>query len=97
KETITNLKEQVQFHAETAANYLKSLSTSQAQVSKLEEQLKNNPPTQLLHDQLTTKQKEVEKLREQLEEKNRELITLKDEKSNLLDTNLTLKHQALKD
>jgi len=48
---ITQLQEQVRFHAEVAANYLKSLQTSQAQVSELEEKLKNNPPTQLLQDQ----------------------------------------------
>jgi hypothetical protein len=41
---ITQLKEQVKFHAETAANYLKSLQTSQAKVSELEAQLKRNPP-----------------------------------------------------
>ncbi len=39
KEQITNLKEQVKFHAETAQNYLTSLSTSQAKVSELEEKL----------------------------------------------------------
>src|SRR5256885_6165270 len=40
EETITNLKEQVKFHAETARNYLTSLSTSQAKVSELEEKIK---------------------------------------------------------
>ena len=39
EETIINLKEQVKFHAETAQNYLQSLSTSQAKVSELEEKL----------------------------------------------------------
>src|SRR5215213_6677457 len=64
---ITQLQEQVRFHAATAANYLTSLSASQAQVSELEEKLKNNPPTQLLHDQLSEKQKQIEDLRKQLE------------------------------
>src|SRR5437660_12496817 len=51
KEQVIQLQDQVKFHAETAANYLKSLQTSQAQVSKLETELKNNPPNQLLQDQ----------------------------------------------
>src|ERR1043166_3650385 len=42
---ITQLQQQVQFHAETAANYLKSLQVSQAKVNELEEKLKNNPST----------------------------------------------------
>ena len=37
---IKQLEDQVKFHAETAANYLKSLQTSQAKVSELETQLK---------------------------------------------------------
>ncbi len=64
---------------------------------KIKELEKTNPPNQLLTDQLTNKQKEVETLRKKLEEKNEELKTLKTEQSNLLDTNLTLKHQSLKD
>jgi hypothetical protein len=48
---ITQLQAQVRFHAETAANYLKSLQTSQAKVSELELQLKNNPPIQTELDQ----------------------------------------------
>src|SRR5438477_177670 len=68
KEQISNLKEQVKFHAETASNYLKSLQTSQARVSELEEELNDNPPNQLLQDQLKVKQKEIEDLREKLEE-----------------------------
>ena len=43
--TITQLQEQVKFHAQTAANYLKSLQTSQARVNELETQLKQ--PTEL--------------------------------------------------
>ena len=96
KEQISNLKEQVKFHAETAANYLKSLQSSQARVSELEGKIKN-PPSSLLQDQLKEKQKEVEKLREQLEEKNEELEKLKETHSSVLDDNLTLKHQSLKD
>src|ERR1043165_8083807 len=42
KEQITQLQEQVKFHAETAANYLQSLQTSQSKVGELEEKLKNN-------------------------------------------------------
>src|SRR3954447_11039119 len=48
---ITQLQEQVKFHAETASNYLKSLQVSQAKVSELEEKLKNNPPTNTELDQ----------------------------------------------
>src|SRR5215213_4115120 len=48
---ITQLQEQVRFHAATAANYLTSLSVSQAQVSELEERLKNNPSTNTELDQ----------------------------------------------
>jgi len=97
KEQITNLKEQVKFHAETASNYLKSLQSSQAKVSELETQIKNNPPAQLLTDQLQEKQKEIEELRKRLEETNQELNSLKKNHSSLLDTNLSLKHQGLKD
>src|SRR2546422_827949 len=93
KEQISNLKEQVKFHAETAANYLKSLQSSQAKVSELEQKQKNNPPPQLLQNQLKEKQKEVEQLRKELEVKNEELSTLKKEKESILDDNLTLKHQ----
>jgi hypothetical protein len=49
--TITQLQEQVKFHSQTAANYLKSLQTSQAKVSELEEKLKNNPSNQTELDQ----------------------------------------------
>lgn len=93
KEQVIQLQDQVKFHSETAANYLTSLQTSQARVSELEK----NPPSQLLQDQLKEKQKEVENLRKKLEDKNEELKTLKAEQSNLLDTNLILKHQGLKD
>jgi molecular chaperone GrpE (heat shock protein) len=51
----------------------------------------------LIEDQLKAKQQEVEQLRKNLEEKNEELKKLKTNHSNLLDTNLTLKHQSLKD
>src|SRR5687768_9263514 len=47
KSQITQLQNQVRFHAETAANYLKSLQTSQARVSELEEKLKNLPKEEL--------------------------------------------------
>ena len=57
EQTITNLKEQVKFHAETAQDYLTSLSTSQAKVSELEEKLKKNPPTPLLQEQLKASKK----------------------------------------
>src|SRR6185295_11200040 len=105
KEQITQLQGKVQFHAETAANYLKSLQTSQAKVSELERKLrtkvlseaKANPPSALLSEQLKEKQKEVEQLRKELEIKNEELKKLKATHSNLLDTNLELKHQGLKD
>src|SRR3954452_10878042 len=48
---ITQLQEQVKFHTGVAANYLKSLQTSQAKVSELEEKLKNNPSNQTELDQ----------------------------------------------
>src|SRR3954454_23742408 len=73
QEQITNLKEQVKFHAETAQNYLQSLSTSQAKVSELEGKLKNNPPTPLLQEQLKAKQQEVESLRKKFEDTNTKL------------------------
>ena len=85
---ITQLKEQVKFHAETAANYLQSLQTSQAKVSELETQLKGNPPPQLLTDQLKQKQQEVEDLRKQLESQNT---------TAELDQSLMARHQNLKD
>lgn len=97
KQQISQLQEQVKFHAETASNYLQSLQTSQAKVGELEEKLKNNPPNALLTEQLKVKQKEVEDLRKQLEEKNEELKTLNQKQSTLLDDNLSLKHQSLKD
>ena len=96
KEQISNLKEQVKFHAETAANYLKSLQSSQAKVSELEGKIKN-PPSSLLQDQLKEKQKELESLRAKLESTNSELNTLKETHSSVLDDNLSLKHQGLKD
>src|SRR6266516_6540916 len=81
---ITQLQDQVKFHAETAQNYLQALQTSQAKVSELETdlsvvkafnkdlqtQLKRNPPPQLLTDQLKQKQQEVEDLRKHLESQN---------------------------
>jgi hypothetical protein len=88
EKTITQLQEQVKFHAETAANYLKSLQTSQAKVSELETQLKNNPPSQLLQDQLKEKQSQIESLRKQLESKP----TLTE-----LDNSLMARHKNLKD
>jgi predicted RNase H-like nuclease (RuvC/YqgF family) len=50
-------------------------------------ELKNNPPTQLLTDQLKEKQSQIEKLRQQLENKP----TLTE-----LDTSLQARHQNLK-
>lgn len=76
-EQITQLKEQVKFHAETAANYLQSLQTSQAKVSELEKKVKDNPPNVLLQDQLKEKQKEVENLREKLEKKEDQILELR--------------------
>ena len=98
-EQISQLQEQVKFHAETASNYLKSLQTSQAKVSELEKRLSQTPlfPSVLIQGQLKEKQKEIESLREKLEIKNKELKTLNQEQSNLLDDNLSLKHQGLKD
>ena len=45
KPTLSQLQEQIKFHAETAQNYLKSLQISQAKVSELEQKLKafHNP------------------------------------------------------
>src|SRR5215213_8303988 len=85
--SITQLQEQIRFHAATAANYLKSLQVSQAQVSELEEKLKNNPSSQLLQDQLSEKQKQIEELRKQLET----------QPTVELDQHLIARHQNLKD
>ena len=54
---------------------------------ELEQQLKTNPPTQLLQDQLSEKQQEIESLKEQLETKP----TLPE-----LDNSLMARHQNLK-
>src|SRR6185295_12012236 len=64
---------------------------------KIEDLEKNNPPNALLIEQLTTKQKDLESLRKQLELTHQELNSLKQNHSTLLDDNLTLKHQSLKD
>src|SRR3954451_15328006 len=84
KEQITNLKEQVKFHAETAQNYLQSLSTSQAKVSELEEKIKNNPPNPLLQEQLKVKQQEIESLRKKLEDTNTKLTDTTEQLDNSL-------------
>ena len=47
EQIIAQLQEQVKFHAKTASNYLKSLQSSQAKVSELEEKLKNQPTLEL--------------------------------------------------
>jgi predicted RNase H-like nuclease (RuvC/YqgF family) len=64
---------------------------------KIEDLEQSNPPNLLLQNQLSEKQKELESLREQLETANTELSTLKETHSSVLDDNLTLKHQSLKD
>nr|CAG8614625.1 2841_t:CDS:2 [Entrophospora candida] len=64
---------------------------------KIEDLEKTNPPSQLLTDQLKEKQTQIENLRKHLETTNQELTTLKKNHSTLLDTNLELKHQGLKD
>jgi len=64
---------------------------------KIEDLEKDNPPNQLLQDQLSEKQKDLESLRAKLETTTAELNALKKNHSNLLDDNLTLKHQSLKD
>lgn len=64
----------------------------------LSQELKRNKEqNQLILTQFQTKQKEVESLRKQLETKNQELTSLKSQHSNLLDDNLALKHQNLKE
>ena len=88
---IIQLQQQVKFHAETAQNYLQSLQTSQAKVSELETQIKNNPPSQLLQDQLSEKQQRIEHLRQQLEIKNNS------SELNELDNSLISRHKSLKD
>src|SRR6266513_2840842 len=82
KEQITNLQEQVKFHAETAQNYLQSLSTNQARVSDLEEKLKKNPPNVLLNEQLKEKQQEFESLRKKLEDTNTKLADTTEQLDN---------------
>ena len=60
--------------------------------SKSADDINPNPPTQLLQDQLSEKQKEVEKLREQLETKSSELVQVQTE----LDNSLQARHEAVK-
>ena len=77
-----------------------TVETKDRELATLEsenKELKKNPPNLLLTDQLKTKQQELEKLRANLEATSSELNLLKKEKSTLLDTNLELKHQNLKD
>jgi septal ring factor EnvC (AmiA/AmiB activator) len=64
---------------------------------KIEDLEQSNPPNALLSEQLKEKQKALESLRAKLETTTAELNALKATNSNLLDTNLTLKHQSLKD
>ena len=64
---------------------------------KIEDLEKNNPPNALLSEQLKEKQKEIESLRQQVEDSAKQFKELKQNHSTLLDTNLTLKHQSLKD
>jgi len=96
---LKELQDQVQFHSQTAQNYLKSLQTSQAKVSELEEKLKNNPPTQLLQEQLNEKQQQIETLKKQLEKGgvNSEFSQVKNNPSTELDQSLISRHQSLKD
>jgi chromosome segregation ATPase len=93
QEQITNLKDQVKFHAQTATNYLSSLQTSQAKVSELEKRLKTHPPNSLLQDQLKEKQKEVESLRAKLDDSNQQLT----ETTEQLDNSLFARHKSLQD
>jgi len=65
--------------------------------SEIKQLKKNPPPHQLLTDQLKEKQKDLESLREQLATVSTELTTLKNSQDIILDENLTLKHQSLKD
>jgi chromosome segregation ATPase len=83
---------------ETVTEGIKPSTIKKLKKSKSADDIQNhNPPTPLLQEQLKVKQQEVENLREQLEVKNTELNTLKKDKETLLDDNLTLKHQSLKD
>lgn len=90
---ISQQEELDKLHKETTAKS----ETIKLLRKKIEDLEKSNPPNALLTNQLQEKQKSLESLREQLEETNAELNSLKKEKSNLLDTNLELKHQGLKD
>src|SRR2546430_12107720 len=71
-----------------------TISLLRKKISELEA---SNPPNLLLSEQLTEKQKEVEKYRKALEEIRTEVNNYKNERETLLDDNLTLKHQNLKD
>jgi len=100
QEELDKLKKETQAKSDTIALLRKKIG-----------ELEKIPPRPLLVDQLKEKQQEIEalrkqgedsaqqieNLREQLAQKSTELSTLKQEQSALLDTNLTLKHQALKD
>jgi len=86
---ITNLQDQIQFHSQTAQNYLASLQISQAKVSELEEQLKNKPLSQLveLDNSLIARHKNLKSWFTQYsknKELDKELIENVDEASNEL-------------
>jgi hypothetical protein len=59
--------------------------------SKSADDVSNNPPTQLLLDQLQEKQKQIEELKEKLEENQTFSSSLE------LDNSLLARHQNLKD
>jgi len=94
-------------------NYREDAKRHFKRVQELEQELKNNPPTPLLAEQLKEKQAEIEELRssvsalskerqelkQKLEEKATILITSQPIESELSDLDQTLiaRHQSLKD
>ena len=83
---ISQQQELAKLQKETVAKS-DTISLLRKKIEELETQLKNNPPTQLLKDQLAAKQQQIENLRSQLETKP--ALTE-------LDQSLSARHQNLK-
>ena len=82
--TLISQQQELERLAKESETKSTTISLLRKKIAELE---KNNPPSQLLQDQLLEKQKEIENLRQQLEEK-----------PNLteLDQSLFARHQGLK-
>src|ERR1043166_1502577 len=85
--TLISQQQELERLAKESETKSTTISLLRKKVAELE---KNNPPTQLLQDQLSEKQKEIENLRQQLET-NPNLTDLTE-----LDQSLFARHQGLK-